>query len=54
MLAVKTGLPGKALRFVPYLTPEESRRSCGGCQGRERDAGYRPGLDSVDSAAPLD
>jgi len=54
MLPMKTGLPAKALRLVPYLTPEESRRPCGGCQGRERDASYRPGLDSVDSAALLD
>jgi integrase len=40
MLPVKTGLPGRALRLVPYLSPEEVRRLCGGCRGRhqERDA----------------
>jgi hypothetical protein len=40
MLPMKTGLPAQALRLVPYLNPEEIRRLCAGCQGRqqERDA----------------
>ena len=37
MLPVKAGLPGKALRLVPYLSPGEVRRLCGGCQGRHRE-----------------
>ncbi len=37
MLPMKTGLPGKALRLVPYLTPEEVKRLCGGCRGRHRE-----------------
>jgi len=37
MLPVKAGLPAKALRLVPYLTPEEVRRLCQGCQGRHRE-----------------
>jgi integrase/recombinase XerD len=40
MLPMKTGLPGRALRLVPYLTPEEIKQVCAGCRGRqqERDA----------------
>src|SRR3974390_2605071 len=37
MLPVKTGLPARALRLVPYLTPEEVKHLCGGCRGRHRD-----------------
>jgi integrase len=37
MLPMKTGLPGRALRIVPYLTPEEIRRLCDGCRGRQQD-----------------
>ncbi len=37
MLPMKTGLPGRALRLVPYLTPEEIKRLCAGCQGRHRE-----------------
>ena len=37
MLPMKTGLPAKALRLVPYLSPEEVRRLCGGCRGRHRE-----------------
>ena len=40
MLPMKAGLPAKALRLVPYLTPAEVTQLCGGCRGRhqERDA----------------
>ena len=37
MLPMKAGLPGKALRLVPYLSPEEVRRLCQGCRGRHRE-----------------
>jgi integrase/recombinase XerD len=37
MLPMKAGLPGRALRLVPYLTPEEVRRLGAGCRGRQRD-----------------
>jgi len=37
MLPVKAGLPAKALRLVPYLSPEEVRRLCAGCRGRHRE-----------------
>jgi integrase/recombinase XerD len=37
MLPMKTGLPGRAVRLVPYLTPEEVRRLAGGCRGRHRE-----------------
>jgi len=37
MLPVKAGLPAKALRLVPYLSPEEVRRLCQGCWGRHRE-----------------
>jgi site-specific recombinase XerD len=37
MLPMKTGLPGRALRLVPYLTPAEIRQLCGGCRGRQGD-----------------
>jgi integrase len=37
MLPLKTGLPGRALRLVPYLTPAEIRRLCAGCRGRQGD-----------------
>jgi len=37
MLPMKTGLPARALRLVPYLTPEEVKHLCGGCRGRHRD-----------------
>jgi integrase/recombinase XerD len=37
MLPMKTGLPARALRLMPYLTPEEIRRLCEGCRGRQRD-----------------
>jgi integrase/recombinase XerD len=37
MLPMKTGLPTRALKIVPYLTPEEVRRLCEGCRGRQRD-----------------
>jgi len=40
MLPMKTGLPTRALRIVPYLTPEEVRRLCGGCRGLG-PAGFR-------------
>ena len=33
MLPMKTGLPARALRLVPYLTPDEVRRLCAGCRG---------------------
>ena len=40
MLPMKTGLPARALRIVPYLTPEEVQQLCAACQGRrwDRDA----------------
>ena len=37
MLPMKTGLPARALRIVPYLTPDEVQRLCAGCRGRHRD-----------------
>ena len=37
MLPMKTGLPAKALRLVPYLSPEEVRRLTAGCRGRHRE-----------------
>ncbi len=37
MLPMKTGLPARALRLVPYLTPEEINQLCAGCRGRYRD-----------------
>lgn len=37
MLPMKTGLPAKALRLVPYLSPEEIKRLGAGCQGRHRE-----------------
>ena len=37
MLPMKTGLPARAQRLVPYLTPDEVRRLCEGCRGRQRD-----------------
>jgi integrase/recombinase XerD len=40
MLPMKTGLPARALRLVPYLTPEEVKQLCAGCRGchQDRDA----------------
>jgi site-specific recombinase XerD len=37
MLPMKTGLPARALRLVPYLTPEEINQLCAGCRGRYQD-----------------
>ena len=37
MLPMKTGLPARALKIVPYLTPDEVQRLCEGCRGRQRD-----------------
>ena len=37
MLPMKTGLPARALRLLPYLTPEEVKQLCAGCQGRHRE-----------------
>jgi len=37
MLPMKTGLPAKALRLVPYLSPGEVRRLTAGCRGRHRE-----------------
>jgi integrase len=37
MLPMKTGLPARALRLVPYLTPEEVQQLCAACRGRQRD-----------------
>ena len=37
MLPMKTGLLARALRLVPYLTPDEVRRLWEGCRGRHRD-----------------
>ncbi len=37
MLPLKTGLPARALRLVPYLTPKEVQQLCAGCRGRHRD-----------------
>ena len=37
MLPMKTGLPARALRIVPYLTPEEIQQLCAACRGRHRD-----------------
>ena len=36
MLPMKTGLPARALRLVPYLTPEEVQQLCAGCRGRHQ------------------
>jgi integrase/recombinase XerC len=37
MLPMKIGLPARALRLVPYLTPEEVKRLCACCRGRQKD-----------------
>jgi site-specific recombinase XerD len=37
MLPMKTGLPARALRLVPYLTPEEVQQLCAACRGRHQD-----------------
>ena len=37
MLPMKTGLPARALRLVPYLRPKEIQQLCAGCRGRQRD-----------------
>jgi integrase/recombinase XerC len=37
MLPLKAGLPGQALKIVPYLTPDEVQRLCASCRGRQRD-----------------
>ena len=37
MLPMKTGLPARALRIVPYLTPDEVQQLCAGCRGRHRE-----------------
>jgi integrase/recombinase XerD len=37
MLPMKTGLPARALKIVPYLTPGEVQRLCEGCRGRRKD-----------------
>jgi integrase len=37
MLPMKAGLPARALKIVPYLTPEEVQRLCAACRGRQRD-----------------
>ena len=37
MLPMKTGLPARALRLVPYLAPEEIKQLCAGCRGHQRD-----------------
>jgi integrase len=37
MLPMKTGLPARALRLVPYFAPEEVKQLCAGCRGRQRD-----------------
>ena len=37
MLPMKTGLPARALRIVPYLTPDEIQQLCAGCRRRYRD-----------------
>jgi integrase len=37
MLPMKTGLPARALKIVPYLTPEEVQQLCAGCRGRHRE-----------------
>ena len=39
MLPMKDGLPARALRLVPYLTPDEVQRLCAACRGRHRDRG---------------
>ena len=33
MLPMKTGLPARALRIVPYLTPEEIQQLCAAAGG---------------------
>jgi site-specific recombinase XerD len=37
MLPMKTGLPARALRLVPYLSPDEVQQLCAGCRGRQQD-----------------
>ncbi len=37
MLPMKASLPARALRIMPYLTPEEVQQLCAGCRGRQRD-----------------
>jgi site-specific recombinase XerD len=37
MLPMKTGLPARALKIVSYLTPDEVKRLCAACRGRQRD-----------------
>jgi integrase/recombinase XerD len=37
MLPMKTGLPARSPRIVPYLTPDEVQRLCSGCRGRQQD-----------------
>jgi integrase/recombinase XerD len=37
MLPMKAGLPARALKIVPYLTPGEVQRLCAACRGRQRD-----------------
>jgi integrase len=37
MLPMKAGLPARALRLVPYLSPEEVSRLTAGCRGRHRE-----------------
>jgi hypothetical protein len=37
MLPMETGLPARALRLVPYLTPEEVQQLCTGCRGRQQE-----------------
>jgi len=34
---MKAGLPARALKIVPYLTPDEVSRLCAACRGRQRD-----------------
>ncbi|MFZ2088106.1 MAG: site-specific integrase [Desulfobaccales bacterium] len=37
MLPMKAGLPARALRLVPYMTPDEIKQLCAACRGRHRD-----------------
>jgi integrase/recombinase XerD len=37
MLPMKAGLPARALKIVPYLTPDEVSRLSAACRGRQRD-----------------
>jgi integrase len=37
MLPMKAGLPARALKIVPYLTPGEVKLLCAGCRGQKRD-----------------